>query len=920
MGKLPFDWVKDETYGSAGRLHWGPKWTDKCYSIYSISASAISLGVAWEPRFSGKVNIYSHLVLSFEHCFLFIVKYFPSHLRPLFATRHLTPSMTATLALSELPSNSQIISNEPSIISSRANKTHWWSYKSKKHHDPYLRNYEKQFTGRSARKYFRRIWRPEASGIDPELGNLRETYIYGVKYGKGQYRNQWNKTVEKFVDVDVYLSPSSSEPRRLVVQATRGVLKLSGSEQSNTKWIRTEIEGDIPQALRMAEWALRPKLWIYKSLRIMLVSFPLQILLVFPGAEAPWESTDLDDDYRGWAGYQWEWPKHATNPLDMGDHNTRAKTDMTLSSKRRLNRPRLLITYRNGKWALESNPPKDLQYVFISWQWDAFGDTEEERKTKVHRMAEYMTLRAGLTAYWLDNECNAPKSERALLTSDVHRMSDVIRGSNQVALLLPDGKDYRMRDWGRRMWTLPEGLLAPGEVQVCTWQGEGKYNVRLMNKVEMTSQFWLDNDKESGRMLEEEPSRILAEHFERHITLSRLELFSLGLSALCNRTTSNNFTGSDEAYALMGLLHYRIDTDETDELFQVVSRLSLANDSDHLIERLFAMFPYRASTIQDIFKTCADKDQYRTHLWDIQPKCEIVGIGTEPNTVILNDCKAVTIRWRQFPRIRHQNHEGFRRLVAQIFVTSGAWWVTWGYTLGFTYAPFILTINQGGDHQVQNNNKLYDYCVGLIGAFLIVGFLLSFTSPFAVRRLFSSQVLKSAPHLVGFEGIMPIEEIEEIAFGNCRHRLAYEPSATPYSAEKRDPKFRKAEQPDWVRDSNPAAAQVSLQPGHRLFTLVDTGNLTVSIFQAERPPSVALICGAEGGALRAALCSWRFDTDCLYKETVIRVPSSTWHETQAVGWVKVSFLSQDSAMRAAAQAAKERREGHGETTVKEKGF
>ncbi|KAL9100920.1 MAG: hypothetical protein Q9187_009303, partial [Circinaria calcarea] len=527
--------------------------------------------------------------------------------------------------------------------------------------------------------------------------------------------------------------------------------------------------------------------------------------------------------------------------------------DMTLSSKRRLNRPRQLITYQKGKWALDSSPPNDLQYVFISWQWDAFGSTEEERKTKVHLMAEYMTRRAGLTAYWLDNECNAPKSEPALLTSDVHRMSDVIRGSNHVALLLPDGNDYRMRDWGQRMWTLPEGLLAPGQIRLCTWQGEGKYHVREMGKVEMTSQFWLDkDDKEGDCVLEEVPSRILAENFAGLIDLSPLELFSLGLAALCNRTTSNNFTRSDEAYALMGLLHYRIDTDETDELFQVVARLSLANDSDHFIERIFAMFPLSTSTIRDMFKICADKDQYRTHLWDIQPNCQVVGIGAEPNTVILNNCKAVTIRWRQFPRIHNQTHEGLKKLFAQLFVTSGAWWVIQGYSLAFTYAPFLLWIGVSNDQPLYSDN-LYKYLVGLIGGFLATGFLLSFSSPYAVRRLFSSQALKSAPHLVGFEGIMPIDDIEEVAFGNCQHRLTYEPSATPYSAEKRNPKFRMGEEPDWVRDSNPAAARVPLQPGHRLFTLVDTGNLTVSIFQAERPPSVALICGAEGGALRAVL-------------------------------------------------------------------
>lgn len=55
---------------------------------------------------------------------------------------------------------------------------------------------------------------------------------------------------------------------------------------------------------------------------------------------------------------------------------------------------------------------------------------------------------------------------------------------------------------------------------------------------------------------------------------------------------------------------------------------------------------------------------------------------------------------------------------------------------------------------------------------------------------------------------------------------------------------------------------------------------------------MALICGAEGGMLRAVLCSWRFASDCLYKETVIRVQTSTWEQTKLAGWLKISLQSQ----------------------------
>jgi hypothetical protein len=44
--------------------------------------------------------------------------------------------------------------------------------------------------------------------------------------------------------------------------------------------------------------------------------------------------------------------------------------------------------------------------------------------------------------------------------------------------------------------------------------------------------------------------------------------------------------------------------------------------------------------------------------------------------------------------------------------------------------------------------------------------------------------------------------------------------------------------------------QGSMLPGERLFTLIDTGTMTVSVFAAERPPSVTFIADREGEMLR----------------------------------------------------------------------
>ena len=456
-------------------------------------------------------------------------------------------------------------------------------------------------------------------------------------------------------------------------------------------------------------------------------------------------------------------------------------------------------------------------------------------------------------------------------------MCDVIRGSTFVALLLPDDDKSRKEEWGQRMWTLPEGLLAPGDIRVCTWHGKDEYKVQTMGKVEMTSEYWKDKSDEA-------PVRILAEHYAGTITLSRLELLSTAIEALSQQVTSQDFTRADMAYAFMGLLHYRIEPDKTDDIFQVVARLSLANDNDRLIERMIAMFPAPTTNIRNLFKMLAEMDQYKTHLWDIEPRCQVVGVGDEPNTVILNECRAVHIRWKSFPRMSYKRHQGIKKSIAELAVRSGAYWVATGYSLAFTYAPlFISGLDTG---------NLVLYLVGIIAIFIGVGLILACLAPHAVHRLFGGAVLESAPHLVGLEGIMPIYELEKMIFGDSQGRLTYEPSSTPFGFNNRDPEFRLATEPAWIRDSRPEDASPPILPNHQIFTLVDTGNLTVSVFQAKKPPTVALICAAEGGMLRAVLCSWRFANDCLYKETVIRVQTSTWEQTKIAGWLKVSLQSQ----------------------------
>ena len=782
-----------------------------------------------------------------------------------------------------LPAVDENISPLPEPKSATENEAHHSKIfsNSQDHESKAVRHLRKEFNGASGRRYpysFRKPQRElEEEVIEAYDKSSTETETF--KDGKRLYTNPFGTKIWKYEDVDTYLSSSNYAPRRLMVQATDSVLQ----QDTGVTWRRSKARGNIPVALRMANWAVGPEIrWFNAAWRLPIVAIPLQLLLAFPGANAPWEM-DFEDKYLDYVGYHWNWPKHAINPLDMRVVPKKDHKPYILSTKKRLLRPRQLIVLRDGKWSVDSNPSPQLQYLFISWTWSAFctkdkqGNDDGSGLEKVCLMAEYMTLQAGLGAYWLDKKCNAPKTERDLLTADVNRMCDVIRGSKFVALLLPDDADSRKEEWGERMWTLPEGLLAPGDIHVCTWYGKDDYRVNTMGKVEMTSQYWKDESDEA-------PARILAEHYAGTITLSRLELLSTAITALSHRVSSQDFTGADMAYACMGLLHYRIEPDDTDDVFQVVARLSLTNDSDRLIERMVAMFPVPTTNIRDLFKVFGAIDQYKTHLWDVEPRCQVVGVGDEPNTVILNECRAVPIRWKRFPRIPYKRHEGMKKLIAELAVRSGVFWIVTGYSLGFTYAPFFI----GG----AITHKLYTYLVGIIIIFVGVGFILACFAPHAVHRLFGGRVLESAPYLVGLEGTMPVDQLEKMIFGDSQRRLTYDPSSTPFGFDNRDKKLRLGKEPPWISESRPDQASPPIYPDHHIFTLVDTGNLTVSIFQARKPPTVALICGAEGGMLRAVLCSWRFANDCLYKETVIRVQSSTWEQTKLTGWLNISLQSQ----------------------------
>ncbi|KAG4432910.1 hypothetical protein IFR05_011603 [Cadophora sp. M221] len=767
-------------------------------------------------------------------------------------------------------------------------KPGFWRRKRETVEDQVAKHFANEFSGKKGWNghWFHRPVKQEQTPFD------NAAVLESDEKGRYLFRNQLGQVAHKYDDVATYLSPTHYNPRRLVVQATGYVFT---NQIESGDWRRTTIRGSVPTVLRVAEWALKPSNpgkdgkrsvlgRIDTFFRIIVVAFPLQILLILP-TTASWESDEIQDFYKDFPGYHWKWPKHAINPLDMRPNKISTELAVKdVSSRKRMLRPRQLIVLRDGEWVLDDNPAKDISYLFISYANMHF-DTMNSATGRhlIEQMAAYSTLKAGKTAYWLDYRCRAPE-KGALLDADVYRMCDVIRGCYQVVVMLKGDDNKLKQEWGSRMWTLPEALLAPGDaVYFCTPTTDS-FHITSLLKVEMTGSVWddpLSSEEDGG------PTRLLAEHFSGLLTLSRLEILSNAIAALGDRFFNNYaaFAKADVAYALMGLLHYRISKDPDDTLFQAIARLSLSNDSDRLIERMVCLFPDPHSH-RSTFELLATPDLYHTHLWDVEPLCQIVGVADEDNTVLLDNCKAMHIRWKNFPRMNVVRHYGMKKLFAELFVRSGAWWFLFGINLTITYAPFFAF--SGG----LSGDSLLLALELLVGGFFAVGLILSLVGPFSVRRLYGGQVLQSSPNLIGFEGVLPLEKLEPLIFGNNNGRLSYAPSATPFSYNYRDSSERVGLEPSWIANaltdsSGLASVQNNLPKGHHLFTLVDTGSLSVCVFSAERPPTVALLCGREGGMLRAVLCSWRFKNDCLYRETVVRMPSDVYESAKAKSWLKV---------------------------------
>jgi hypothetical protein len=127
--------------------------------------------------------------------------------------------------------------------------------------------------------------------------------------------------------------------------------------------------------------------------------------------------------------------------------------------------------------------------------------------------------------------------------------------------------------------------------------------------------------------------------------------------------------------------------------------------------------------------------------------------------------------------------------------------------------------------------------------------------------------------------------MERQIFGICLGRLEWSPYSSPLSRHRPN-EYGECEAIDPTQDPEVAdlveKARYAKAGDQRIYTIVDTGTMQVTLIQAIRPPVAFLLAGEEGGMQRAIGVSCEWETATCYRETVIRMDTTMYGKMSPV--------------------------------------
>ena len=538
------------------------------------------------------------------------------------------------------------------------------------------------------------------------------------------------------------------------------------------------------------------------------------------------------------------------------------------------------------QWRKANGTDVALDYVMVSYTGQQF--VTDNDKYLLHAIGQHAAVAAGVQAYWLSCSCLGTGTEGE---ENVWRISDVIRGAFQVVIAVAGPVGVKqvgelpvelLHEWGDRVWTLPELLLSPErDIEIYTLN-------RSLDSAQQLEQCLNNppdqvNRRNFARFWEDESIvGQLLDHYEGSVILSPLELVATALKCLGRRHTTQYLPG-DLSYSLMGLLRQRPNARKDDSGFQAFARLSLANDSNMLLERLICLLsptPYAPWYSFD--------DHWDASLWDVYPRTQICGIG-DNDTIILDGARAATIRWKSFKKvILSRNLTVMRRIavialtvVSPLFIAAV---VMLALTAGISQPPY----SYGADPTTSLKTAG--------GIFLALCLIVLLLSPWLIKKLYLGKVWNAQPWFFGIEGYAPLSEIETKLFGADLSRLSWSTTASSLSrhnvlnhkdfvnyCEGQDP------QTDSEIHARIQRALRSTESQEKIFTLVDTYTMTATLFAAVKPPVAVLACGEEGGMQRALLCSYDWTNNTMYRETVLRIETPAYWRMSPIRRVRLGL-------------------------------
>ena len=454
-----------------------------------------------------------------------------------------------------------------------------------------------------------------------------------------------------------------------------------------------------------------------------------------------------------------------------------------------------------------------------------------EDREKLIRWAIEAAHAAGKRAFWLDFECVRDADGLARSTSsseDVYRICDIVRASHSMIIGIGPPVDERiaahrrgenlpmhsaesqtrwLRQWGSRLWTLPELLLCPSEYRIKLYVAGDSDEPRELAKRNFAERAWDDADTVKD----------LVNHYEGSAILSPLLLMATALECFSRRKT-DQFSPGDIAYAIMGLLpdRQRPTVDQADSGFQAFARLSLAHGDGRFLERLICLLPPRRGA-----KWFETNDLWGARLKDILPNCQVVEVGSS-DSIILDGAFGGTIHWDGIDgtasfKLIPENALGalFAGIVFSCLLPK-AWMV---------FLMLGMKITGHSSHVLDGKNG---YLVRAAGVALVIPFVFAFIGPMLVLWRSKGGTKDAKSYLIGIEGFLDVTQVERYLWGHNFGLMAQTSNIPIYRDTPRD-----------VLHAQPESEGLE-------FTLVDTNARTVTHFRASRPPVAMFVCGQEG--------------------------------------------------------------------------